>query len=257
MTPTGVWYDWPLILAYHSISDRRADGLAVRVADFDHQLAWLRRHGYHSMTLADYVAERPEKGRRIVIVTFDDGYADNCTNALPVLRKHGFVATAFVVSDFVDTDRVFGWDLPKVEAAGDPEPYRTLTWDQVFEMAESGVEIGSHSCTHPELTGVSAEQCRDEVTRSRRDLAKRLDRDVVSFCYPRGKLDADVVRAVEQAGYQAAVVTPKQSGIPLSPFTLRRVGVYNNITPLRFRAKITPVVRRHLERSMPSPAPTR
>ncbi|HEX6920787.1 MAG TPA: polysaccharide deacetylase family protein [Actinomycetes bacterium] len=254
MTSTGVWYDWPLILAYHSISDRRSDGLAVRVDDFDGQLGWLRRHGFRSMTLADYIAERPEKGSRIVIVTFDDGYADNFTNAFPLLRKHGFVATAFVVSDVVGTDHVFGWDVPKLDPSIGPAPYQALQWDQVEEMASSGVEIGSHTCTHPELTGVTVEQCRDEVTRSRLDIERRLGRGVVSFCYPRGMLDDNVVRAVETAGYQAAVVTPKRSGIPLSPFTLRRVGVYNNITPLRFRAKITPLVRRHLERSMPAVA---
>ena len=254
MPALETWPDWPLILAYHSISDRRGDDLAVRVADFEGQLGWLRRHGYRSMTLAQYVDEQPPRGERVVIVTFDDGYADNFTNALPLLRRHGFVATAFVVSDYLDTDHVFSWDLPKVGTVGDAEAFGVLTWAQVEEMADSGVEIGSHSCRHPELTEVSAVQLRDEVARSRQDLGARLGRDVTSFCYPRGKLDDDVTEAVDQAGYRAAVVTPKRSGIPLTPFTLRRVGVYNNITPLRFRAKITPMVRRHLERSMP-PAP--
>lgn len=257
MTQQQVWPDWPLILAYHSISDRRSDDLAVRVDDFDGQLRWLRRHGYRSMTLRQYVEERPPRGERVVVVTFDDGYADNVTNALPSLRRYGFVATAFVVSDYVGTDHVFSWDIPKIDRGADAEAFRTLTWEQVEELADAGVEVGSHSCTHPELTAVTAETCADEVLRSRRDLSARLGQDVVSFCYPRGKLDEDVVAAVDRAGYDAAVVTAKRSGIPLSPFTLRRVGVYNNITPMRFRAKINPYVRRHLERSMPAAAMAR
>lgn len=245
---TGPWYDWPLILAYHSVSERRRDDLAVPVRDFADQLAWLRRHGFRSMTLARYLAEPPEKGERIVVITFDDGYADNYTHAFPVLQRFGFDATLFVVSDYLDTDELFPWDQPKVGPSFSPELFGALSWAQVQEMADYGIEIGSHSATHPELPSLSPEAAFEEVRRSREDIAGRLGREVTSFCYPRGKVDADVIRLVEQAGYAAGVVTPTSGGIPLTPYTLRRVGIYQNAMPWRFRAKMNPVVRRGYER---------
>jgi len=248
MSGNGVWYDWPLILAYHSVSEHRSDALAVRVADFEAQMAWLHRHGYQSMTLAEYAHQTIEKGERIVIITFDDGYADNSTLAFPILKRYGFVATIFLVSDYVDTDHVFSWDVPKMRSQHDAHWYRLLTWEQVHEMAVYGIEFGSHTCTHPELTRLSAQEYTEEIVRSRKDLRARLGTEVGSFCYPRGKLDIDIIQAVEHAGYACAVVTPKRAGIPLGRYTLRRVGIYQNITPWRFRLKITPLLRRNYER---------
>jgi peptidoglycan/xylan/chitin deacetylase (PgdA/CDA1 family) len=247
MSTKHVWYDWPLILAYHSISERRQDALAVRVSDFEGQMARLYRHGYRSMTLAEFTSQPIKKGERIVIITFDDGYADNYTLAFPTLKRYGFVATIFLVSDYVNSDRVFAWDVPKITTQRDSTLYGLLTYKQVHEMAAYGIEFGSHTCTHPELTKLSVKQYSEEIVRSRQDLQARLGCQVVSFCYPRGKLNTDVIRMVEQAGYRCAVVTATWAGIPLCRYTLRRVGIYHNVTPLLFRLKIMPLVRRNHE----------
>lgn len=248
MNDLGLWYDWPLILAYHSVSAERRDNLAVQPHDFAAQMAWLNRRGYRSLTLAEYLRRPPVHGERVVIITFDDGYADNYSQAWPILRRYGFVATIFLVADYVGTEHVFYWDVPKLAAPSAAAPYRLLTWDQIEAMAAQGIEFGSHTCTHPELTAVSPAQCAEEVARSRRDLEQRLGAEVVSFCYPRGKLNADVMRQVAQAGYRGAVVTPKRVDLPLSRYTLRRVGVYQNSRSLRFRLKLLPLLRRNLER---------
>ena len=76
MIENRTWNDKPLILAYHSVSDGRKDDLAVRVSDFAGQMAWLHRRGFKSMSLAQFMSEGSEKGERIAIITFDDGYAD-------------------------------------------------------------------------------------------------------------------------------------------------------------------------------------
>ncbi len=115
-------------------------------------------------------------------------------------------------------------------------------------MLDYGIEFGSHTCTHPELPSLSREQCIEEITRSRQDLEAKLRREVVSFCYPRGKLNPEVIQLVEQAGYRGAVVTPKRSRIPLNPYTLRRVGIYQQTTPSVFRLKLTPLMRKNYER---------
>ena len=243
----GVWRDWPLILAYHSVSRGREDALAVRTDQFEWQMRWLHESGYRSITLADYVARTPSKGERVVIITFDDGYRDNYLEAFPILMKFGFVATFFLVSEYIDTDRSFAWDAEKMSPDGRAS-YQTLTWAQVHEMAGCGNEFGSHTCTHRELVGLSRQECAEELTRSRAELEAALEREVVSFSYPRGSLDDGVVEAVERAGYRAAVVTPPRSGIPLSRFTLRRMGVYQGNAPRTFRLKLTRLARGNYER---------
>jgi len=244
----GVWSDWPLILAYHSISDHRTDSLAVRPADFEYQIAWLQKHGYRSMTLAQFVTQTVEKGKRIVIITFDDGYADNYHLAYPILMRYGFAATVFLVSDYVGTDRILPPDQPKITKRSDQTLYSHLTWDQIHEMAAHNIEFGSHTCTHPrELTALSAAQHWQQIAHSRQDLQRKLGKDVISFCYPRGNLNGDVINTVEKAGYSCGVVTPPRWGIPLSRYTLRRIGIYHRNTPVTFRIKIMPIVRKYYE----------
>ena len=248
-----VWLNWPLILAYHSVSDNRHDGLAMRVSQFEQQMRWLSRRGYRSLTLAQYRSQPIRKGERIVIITFDDGYEDNFTLAFPILRKYGFVATIFLVSDFIDTDQIYDWDLLQITPNGSRAPYRLLNWKQIREMAKSEFEFGSHTCTHPELTRISLEAGWQEISRSRIEISQQLDREVVSFCYPRGDLNRDTIHMVQQAGYQCAVVTPSplrmpSSGLPLNCYTLRRIGLYRNNTRYHFWLKTRPLVRTYRER---------
>jgi peptidoglycan/xylan/chitin deacetylase (PgdA/CDA1 family) len=240
--------DEPLILAYHSVSERRTDALAVRLDAFERQMAWLARRGYRSATLADLVSGAADGPGPLVVVTFDDGYRDNFTLALPVLERHGFVATVFAVSDYVGTQRIFPWDEPKLAALPDPDPFRVLDWDELRDLRERGFEIGSHTCSHPhELRALPAEERWEELVRSKRDLEAKLGAPVVSFCYPRGSVDPDVVRAVEEAGYACGVVTPPRRGLPLTPYTLRRVGIYQRNSDRIFRLKTSRFVRRHQE----------
>jgi peptidoglycan/xylan/chitin deacetylase (PgdA/CDA1 family) len=248
MNSIKVWYDWPLILGYHSVSQNRQDALAVHVADFEYQMAWLYDRGYRAVTLAQFMSQGFTKKDRIVILTFDDGYADNYTLAFPILKKYGFTGTIFLVSDYVSTDHVFYWDAPKIKAQSNQAWYQLLTWEQVEEMSAYGIEFGSHTCTHPELTKVAAESCREELTRSRANLQARTGHEVVSFCYPRGDLNTEVIRMVEKAGYTCAVVTPPRYGIPLSQYTLRRIGINYANTSLVFRLKTLAFVRRNHER---------
>ena len=205
------------------------------------------------MTMAEFTSQTTKKGERLVIVTFDDGYADNYTVAFPILKRYGFVATVFLVSDYVNTDHVYCWDLPAAEAQGDLNPYRLLSWGQIHEMAAYGIEFGSHTCTHPQLTQLTTQECWTEIVRSRVDLQARLGREVVSFCYPRGDLNAEVVQMVRQAGYRSAVVTLPRPVVALSRYTHGRVGIYRSTSPLLFRLKTMPWVTRiyfeHLARA--------
>jgi peptidoglycan/xylan/chitin deacetylase (PgdA/CDA1 family) len=247
MNHLDFWYDWPLILAYHSVSASRNDTIAVRPDAFEYQMDWLHRHHYRSLTLAQYMTELPEKGERIVIITFDDGYADNFTQAFPILQRYGFVATIFLVSDYVDTDRILRSDVSKISCKSDRTLYQLLTWEQVEEMVAHGCEVGSHTCTHAKLPSLSDELSMEEIQRSRIDLQNRLKHEIVSFCYPYGHLNTNLSRMVETAGYRCAVVTPHGAKLPLNAYTLRRIGVYYANTALHFRLKVTPFIRTRYE----------
>ncbi len=105
-----------------------------------------------------------------------------------------------------------------------PEELRSITWEQAREMDRNGVEIGSHTMTHPILTNIQEEQLRRELAGSRRQLEEILEREVTQFCYPNGDNDVRVQREVAQAGYRIAVTTV--SGLNKrgdDPLTLRRI----------------------------------
>jgi len=243
-----VWPDWPLILAYHSVSEERQDGLAVRPADFERQMRWLASQGYRSITLAGHLTNPAPRGERVVIITFDDGYADTYTQAFPILKRYGFTAVVFLVAFYVGREHVFWWDEAKVEKTGRRSLYYPLTWAQAGELLEYGVELGSHSLTHPAaLTRLEPGRCWEEIAASKHRLERQFGMEVSSFCYPRGDLDSEVVKMVEDAGYTGAVVTPPRYGIPLNRYTLRRVSLYREYTPLHFRLMTSAFFRRNYE----------
>ena len=168
--------------------------------------------------------------------------------AFPILNQFGFVATAFLVSDYVGSNSVFWWDEAYLETSSVREHYRLIAWDQVLEMADYGIEFGSHTCTHRLLTRLSAEERWDELARSRTDIGSRLGRDVTSLCYPSGDVDPAVMELAREAGYGCAVVSLGRRSLPLCQYSLRRVGIYHSTSPWLLRLKMAPIVRRNYER---------
>jgi peptidoglycan/xylan/chitin deacetylase (PgdA/CDA1 family) len=183
------------ILMYHSISARPPAAtapLAVHPAAFADQMAWLRDHGFTPLTLSGLDRALPE---RPVVITFDDGYADFHEVALPILARHGFPATVFVTTGWVDD--------AGAEAAGRPLD-RMLAWRQIEEAAAAGVEFGGHSHSHPQLDQLPRPRLRDELERNKGILEERLGAPVTAMAYPFGYSSARVRREVRGAGYTTA-----------------------------------------------------
>jgi peptidoglycan/xylan/chitin deacetylase (PgdA/CDA1 family) len=185
------------ILMYHYIrvnQDRRdwmGYALSVTPPDFAAQMDWLTSNGYHPITTEDlYAYLNGTRGlpSRPVILSFDDGYADFFTTALPILRSHDFKAVAYVVSGFV----------------GRPGYMNAA---QVLEADRSGIEIGSHTINHADLSRTSAGGVRIQLSGSKQALEHLLGHPVVAFCYPSGKFNSNVVSAVMAAGYHDATTT--------------------------------------------------
>jgi len=185
------------ILMYHYIrvnpdpADHLGAGLSVTPDDFRSQMDWLAESGWHTVHLAQvhaYFARGEPLPPRPIVLSFDDGYADFYSTALPILRAHGFSAVAYLVPGFLDTP---GY----------------LTRDQVRSLEGSGVEVGSHSLTHPDLTTVHGARLAQEVADSGRQLTELVGHPVLDFCYPSGRWNQEVVDQVQAAGYLTATTT--------------------------------------------------
>lgn len=205
----------PMILMYHGIADVADDPnqLCVSPRRFAEQLAWLDRRGLQGVgvgVLLDAISTGRQ--RRLVGITFDDGYTNVLEAALPELQRRGFGATAFIISDRLSGTNE--WD--------EGPAWPLLGADGVRELAAAGIEIGSHSATHIRLAGLATDQLTAEVAASRASLAALLGAEVRGFAYPYGSMDAAARRAVRKAGYAyaCAVQTPVAD---IGPMALPRI----------------------------------
>ena len=206
------------VLMYHHIGlpDPGADAirrdLSVSPANFEAQLRYLIALGYEPITLESLVMHlqigQPLPAKP-VILTFDDGFKDQYTNAYPLLEKYGFVGTFFVITRFADEER--------------PE---YMSWSEIEFLHAQGMEIGSHSYTHPSLKGKSFDYVVWQVLGSKEAIEARTHQPVRSFSYPSGQYDQLAIDVLKSAGYWAAV-TVEAGSMQTSerPFELRRIRV--------------------------------
>jgi peptidoglycan/xylan/chitin deacetylase (PgdA/CDA1 family) len=202
------------VLMYHAISPG-PNNLYVPPEELDEQLGHLAQLGYHTITL-EQMYDHFTRGERLpekpIVLTFDDGYADFYTNALPILQKHRMVATLFVITDLV----------------GQPN---YITWEQAKEIARAGIEIGSHTLTHPDLTTLDAKRLERELTESRKVLEERLGVRVPFFAYPAGRFNEKVLALVRQT-YAGAVTTVGGVATPCQDVAQwRRIRVNQKVSP--------------------------
>ncbi|MDO8735839.1 MAG: polysaccharide deacetylase family protein [Thermoleophilia bacterium] len=206
-------------LMFHHTGEPPADadelrlGLTVSTADLEAQIAYLHQAGYQPVTEAQLFkalfAGEPLPPKPVML-TFDDGYVDNYQVVVPILEKYGFPATFYIVTDMVGT----------------PE---YMTWDQIVELDRKGMDIGSHTATHADLTTLGTSGLQAEVAGSAEALKAHLKHPVYWFCYPAGKYDADVIASLREAGYLLATSTdPGEQQSSDDPFVLMRYRVRSN-----------------------------
>ncbi len=199
--------------------------LTVSPALFEAQLAYLVTNGIEAVTLDrlyEHLGGRQPLPSKAVVLTFDDGYADNHEVAFPLLKQYGMVGTFFVTTGLL----------------GRPG---YMTWEQLEEMADAGMAIEAHSITHADFTKVAPAQLARELAVPRQEIEQRLGRISRFVAYPAGKFDPSVVRATKAAGYTGAVTV--QHGTrhtAAGPFELARVRVRGTETAEQLGAKLTP-----------------
>ncbi|HVY77831.1 MAG TPA: glycosyltransferase [Solirubrobacterales bacterium] len=138
--------------------------------------------------------------RRAVAITIDDGYRDNLEVAAPVLRRHRFGATIFLVSNRLGG--VNDWD-EEGAVVGRP----LLDREEIAELGEAGISFGAHTRTHRPLPELADAEVSEEIAGSRQQLEGELGIPVTTFAYPYGRRDERAVAAVAAAGYEAACTT--------------------------------------------------
>jgi peptidoglycan/xylan/chitin deacetylase (PgdA/CDA1 family) len=236
--------DWrrPRVLMYHMVSPQkpggRYRGMRVDPEAFERQLRWLRDAKFHFATMSELATGRTPE--RSVVLTFDDGYEDNHSAALPLLKQYGAKATLYLVAV---RDDGADWSARKKAHHNSGELVREpkLSDSQVSEMVSSGVfELGAHTLGHANLSVLSPEQKREEIAGSRKFLEDRFGVPVQTFAYPFGIWDARDRDLVAEAGYTTAVTT--DSGIdplPLpDPFAVKRVKISGKENHLAFRLRV-------------------
>lgn len=221
------------ILMYHSISyseNPRFRRFTVTPERFEEQLGYLSTHGYTPLTVSDYaqrVAGEGQLSPRPVVLTFDDGYADFYTAALPLLQKYRVTATLYIVTGYVG--KTSRWLQREGEA-----DRALLNWSQIREIASSAVECGAHTHTHRPLDALSAAECRQEIELSQRLIGENVDAPR-SFAYPFGYYSRTVRALVQQAGYTSAcAVRYAQSSRRDDRFALSRLIVTADIDLVSF-----------------------
>jgi peptidoglycan/xylan/chitin deacetylase (PgdA/CDA1 family) len=168
-----------------------------------------------------------------IALTFDDGFQDNFTHALPVLERFGFRATFFVVTSYVGSSGTL--ERYRGCCAAD----RMLDWEQVCSMRARGQAIGGHGRTHRELALLSDADTHAEAEGCSRDIEARTGERPSLFCYPRGSESAAVRKIVGEAGFEAACTVhpgPNPPGIDL--LALRRTEISADDTIAEFHLKL-------------------
>jgi peptidoglycan/xylan/chitin deacetylase (PgdA/CDA1 family) len=196
------------VLLYHSISDDASSEVArftISPKVFDEHMRHLAEEGYSSMTVTEFLPALLAPGspdppgdvlpERPVVVTFDDGFRDFLTSALPIMQRHGIRSTLYATTGFMGEG-----ETPGTNRSGD----EMLSWGELAEVSRQGVEVGGHTHSHPMLDTLPHAAASDEITRCKALIEQHAGAAVASFAYPHGYSSAWIRRVVAGAGYTSA-----------------------------------------------------
>ncbi len=224
------------ILMYHKVErlNRRSTvpGHYVSPALFRRQMAVLSAMGYSAIPLSTLYKPAAKLPRKPVVITFDDGYVNFLSNALPVLQAYKFVSTVFLVANQLGGTN--NWDTEEGDIV---EPLMTV--EQVLEAKAAGTEFGSHSLDHADLAAVSPDEAWRQIADSKSKLEDSLSLPIEAFCYPYGRKTAETCVMVEKAGYRLACSTEKGLNTETTDhFALRRINVRRDTSVPIFAMKL-------------------
>jgi len=217
------------ILMYHVIAPPPATapypGLYVPPAEFSEQMQALDRAGWHAVTM-DQLAAYWQRGvplgpGRPIVLSFDNGYNSQYTQALPVLRSLGWVG------------------VENIQLTGLPPSQGGLGENEVRGLIAAGWELDTQGISHADLITLDPEALHYQVAVARRLLRARYHVPVNWFCYPSGHYDAAVIAAVRAAGYLGSTtVVPGWAAPGEDPYRLHRLRVLGGTSGAALLAQI-------------------
>jgi peptidoglycan/xylan/chitin deacetylase (PgdA/CDA1 family) len=229
------------ILMYHVINPpppgAKFPGLYVPSEEFAAQMRALAAAGFHAVTMdqmrANWTRGTPLPKGRPIVVSFDNGYQSQLTQALPVLRRLGWVG------------------VENIQLTGLPPSQGGLSQAQVSELVADGWELDTQGISHADLIALGPPALREQVAAAREELRRRYHVPVNWFCYPSGHYNATVIAEVKAAGYLGSTtVVPGWATPSEDPYRLPRLRVLGGTSPQALLSQIAAV------RSAPPPPPS-
>lgn len=212
------------VLMYHGVSDDFQDDQEVgnspfyiTIDQFRSQMSYLHEHGYQTMALARFgdmlrndLSVIDADVSKMIIITFDDGYQNNYFHALKILKEFSFIATFFVVVNRIGTENY-------------------LTWEQLIQMANEGMEIQSHTYNHKPLELLSLEEVEQDLRLSKEILEQKLNKSVNFISYPHGSYNRKIIDIVKKVGFKGSCTSEVCfANSNSNPFTIGRLDIRKN-----------------------------
>lgn len=211
------------VLYYHSIDPSESNEVILSPQKLKAQLQYIKDSGYTTLTMTelnDYISKHTPIPEKSIVITFDDGYKDNYTNAFPILKELDMKATIFVITSVIDD----GYYLSK---------------NEIKELSDYGIDIQSHTVKHLHLNTLSYEEQLQELKTSKETLESITNKPVISVAYPFGDHDENTLKAAKAAGYNLGFLTDKGLAKPTSQsISLNRIYVSSAYSMDTFKERL-------------------
>lgn len=209
------------VLNYHCIDNNifGVKDMFVSVENFEKQMKFLKSKGYNTITFEDLGRIGSIKLKRPIMITFDDGYKDNYTNAYPILKKYKLRATIFLITSMLGRKNY-------------------LNAEELHKMADV-MDIESHTVHHKYLTRLTDEEIEYEVKNSQAYLEKLLNKNITALAYPYGSYDGKVISVIKKYyKYGLATGYGRLHGIRERNYEIKRIGISNRTDIRSFKRLI-------------------
>lgn len=213
------------ILMYHYIDTGVNNDLMTPKDKFRQQMLYLKNAGFHTITLDQlygFMTQNTKLPEKPIVITFDDGYKDNYTNAYPVLKEMGFKATIFVVSGGKEKGN-----------------YPHMNDNQLRELDKNGIDIEPHTVDHKKLDTLSYQDQKNEIELSKSILEAKLGKKMKYFAYPYGQYNKDTLKILKQDGFKMAFSTVHgRADRTNNIYRIKRIYIGNSFSMDRYKKTV-------------------